>query len=98
MSTTCKSQVAGPSNCCSENPEPQNQLENLGDRPWKDEIVTVVPKVENSVFHMPTGPGWGVDVNEEALKKYPPVNDIKTGMWSAMDAPAPDSDTPAPKL
>ena len=54
--------------------------------------------MENSVFHMPTGPGWGVDVNEEALKKYPPVNDIKTGMWSAMDAPAPDSDTPAPKL
>ena len=58
--------------------------------------MTVVPKVENSVFHMPTGPGWGVDVNEEALKKYPPVNDIKTGMWSAMDAP--DPDTPAPKL
>ena len=28
--------------------------------------------------------GWGVDVNEEALKKYPPVNDPKTGMWSAM--------------
>ena len=26
--------------------------------------------------------GWGVDVNEEALKKYPPVNDPKTGMWS----------------
>lgn len=29
--------------------------------------------------------GWGVDVNEDALKKYPPVNDPKTGMWSAME-------------
>jgi hypothetical protein len=134
--------------------------------PWKDEIVTVVPRIEGSTFYMPTAPvciclrawlraclrawlagwlaawlpgclasclsgvlacpstctispsatvewikltaangrcirhtwsagcsphgcalcmqGWGVDVNEEALKKYPPVNDPKTGMWSAM--------------
>ena len=28
--------------------------------------------------------GWGVDINEEALKKYPPVNDPKTGMWSVV--------------
>ena len=35
---------------------------------------------------MPTGPGWGVDVNEEALKKYPANNDALTGMWSAMQA------------
>ncbi len=28
--------------------------------------------------------GWGVDINEEALKKYPAVNDPKTGMWSVV--------------
>ena len=39
-----------------------------------------------STFYMPTGPGWGVDVNEEALKKYPANNDALTGMWSAMQA------------
>jgi hypothetical protein len=57
---------------------------DVDDVPWKDAIVTVVPRIENSTFYMPTGPGWGVDVNEEALKKYPAVNDPKTGMWSAM--------------
>ena len=43
---------------------------DVDDVPWKDAIVTVVPRIENSTFYMPTGPGWGVDVNEEALKKW----------------------------
>ena len=25
-----------------------------------------------------------MDIDEEALKKYPPVNDPKTGMWSVV--------------
>jgi galactonate dehydratase len=29
---------------------------DVDDVPWKDEIVTVVPRVENSIFYMPTGP------------------------------------------
>ena len=29
---------------------------DVDDVPWKDEIVTVVPRTENSTFYMPTGP------------------------------------------
>lgn len=42
---------------------------DVDDVPWKDEIVTVVPCIENGVFTLPSGPGWGVDVNEAALAK-----------------------------
>ena len=28
-------------------------------------------------------PGWGVDVDEEALKLHPALNDAKSGIWSA---------------
>jgi len=57
---------------------------DVDDVPWKDEIVTIVPSIVNGVFNLPTGPGWGVDVNEEALLKYPPIaNNAKSGIWSA---------------
>ena len=56
---------------------------DIDDVPWKDEIVTVVPSIVNGVFNLPSGAGWGVDVNEEALKKYPPMHDAKSGIWSA---------------
>jgi galactonate dehydratase len=40
--------------------------------PWYDELVTVQPRIENGYLHLPTGPGWGTDVNEEALRAHPP--------------------------
>lgn len=42
------------------------------DVPWKDELVTVAPRVENGELVLPTGPGWGADVNEEAVRARPP--------------------------
>ena len=42
----------------------------VDDVPWKSEFVTVAPVVKDGLFHVPTAPGWGADVNEEALKKY----------------------------
>ena len=42
----------------------------VDDVPWKSELVSVPPVIEKGMFHMPAGPGWGADVNEEALKKY----------------------------
>eukprot|EP00041_Stephanoeca_diplocostata_P005256 m.58899 g.58899 ORF g.58899 m.58899 type:complete len:443 (+) comp15661_c0_seq1:133-1461(+) len=56
---------------------------DVDDVPWKDEIVTAVPTVVDGVLTLPMGPGWGIDVNEEALKKYPVVSDAKSGIWSA---------------
>ncbi len=40
--------------------------------PWRDEIVNVSPVFENGDYLLPTGPGWGVEVNEAALKAHPP--------------------------
>ena len=43
---------------------------DIEDVPWKDELVTVAPTIENGELVLPTTPGWGADVNEEALKKF----------------------------
>ena len=37
----------------------------------KDDLVTQVPAIEDGVMTLPQGPGWGADVNEEALKAHP---------------------------
>ena len=42
----------------------------VDDVPWKSEMVTAAPIIENGHFLVPTTPGWGAEVNEEALKKY----------------------------
>lgn len=41
------------------------------DVPWKDSLVTVPPVVEDGEMLIPTGPGWGADVNEEAVLAHP---------------------------
>lgn len=40
--------------------------------PWRDEFVTAVPQIENGELVLPTGPGWGIDVNEKAVRARPP--------------------------
>ena len=40
--------------------------------PWRDEFVTTVPPIENGEFVVPTGPGWGIEVNEAGIRKHPP--------------------------
>jgi galactonate dehydratase len=42
------------------------------DVPWKDELVTNPPVIEDGELVLPTAPGWGADVNEEAVRAYPP--------------------------
>jgi L-alanine-DL-glutamate epimerase-like enolase superfamily enzyme len=39
---------------------------------WRDEFVTTVPSIENGEYIVPTGPGWGVEVNEAGIRKHPP--------------------------
>jgi L-alanine-DL-glutamate epimerase-like enolase superfamily enzyme len=43
----------------------------VDDVPWRSEFVTVPPVVENGQFVVPTGPGWGTEVNEEAVRARP---------------------------
>ena len=44
----------------------------VDDVPWKDDLVTVLPRIENGELVVPTAPGWGTDVNEEAVRAHPP--------------------------
>jgi len=45
---------------------------DIEDVPWKDELVSPTPKIENGMFVLPSGPGWGVEVNEEVIRAHPP--------------------------
>jgi L-alanine-DL-glutamate epimerase-like enolase superfamily enzyme len=38
--------------------------------PWRDELFTTPITFENGELIIPTGPGWGMDVNEAAVRKY----------------------------
>lgn len=42
------------------------------DVPWKDDLVSQPPRIEAGELLLPTGPGWGCDVNEEAVRAHPP--------------------------
>ncbi len=43
------------------------------DVPWRDEIITEPLNLQNGRLLLPdnTKPGWGIDINEEALAKHP---------------------------
>jgi L-alanine-DL-glutamate epimerase-like enolase superfamily enzyme len=46
---------------------------DIDDVPWKDDIVTHVPEIEDGYLKLPNGPGWGVELNEDAIKAHPPI-------------------------
>src|SRR6201996_6752015 len=45
---------------------------DIEDVPWKDDLVSPVPRIEDGMFILPKGPGWGVEVNEEVIRAHPP--------------------------
>ena len=40
--------------------------------PWCDELVTIKPRIESGYLVVPDGPGWGTEVDEEAVRAHPP--------------------------
>ena len=44
----------------------------VDDVAWKADFVTVPPVIENGALVLPKTPGWGTEVNEEALRAHPP--------------------------
>jgi galactonate dehydratase len=40
--------------------------------PWMDDLVTVQPRIKDGYLYLPERPGWGTDVNEEAVRAHPP--------------------------
>jgi galactonate dehydratase len=45
---------------------------DIDDVPWKDELVTNPPVIRDGHFLLPSAPGWGTDINEEAVRAHPP--------------------------
>jgi L-alanine-DL-glutamate epimerase-like enolase superfamily enzyme len=43
--------------------------------PWQDDLFTVKPSVTDGHMTLPTGPGWGTEVNEAAVRAHPPKGD-----------------------
>ncbi len=44
---------------------------DVDDVPWREELTTAVPQIDDGVLTIPTAPGWGADVNEEVLEAHP---------------------------
>jgi galactonate dehydratase len=44
----------------------------VDDVPWKRDFLTHPPVVEKGELIVPTRPGWGTEINEEALRAHPP--------------------------
>src|SRR5499426_3739172 len=45
---------------------------DIDDVPWKDDLVTEPPRIENGHLIVPSKPGWGADINEAAVRKHAP--------------------------
>jgi L-alanine-DL-glutamate epimerase-like enolase superfamily enzyme len=45
---------------------------DIDDVPWKDDLVTVPPVIKDGYLQLPTGPGWGADLDEEVIRAHPP--------------------------
>ncbi len=45
---------------------------DIDDVPWKDELVSEPPRIENGHLLLPTGPGWGAEIDEAAVARHPP--------------------------
>lgn len=43
---------------------------DVDDVPWRNELFTELPTVENGMFKLSSAPGWGAGVNEETLAKH----------------------------
>ncbi|MBV8459225.1 MAG: hypothetical protein JO122_21750, partial [Acetobacteraceae bacterium] len=45
---------------------------DIDSAPWRDEFYTSVPVIENGEFVLPSTPGWGIEVDEKAVRARPP--------------------------
>ena len=39
---------------------------------WQDDFVTTLPVVKDGYLELPAGPGWGTEIDEEAVRAHPP--------------------------
>lgn len=56
---------------CAVLPNVRIQEIDVDDVPWREEMVTVQPDIQNGRLKMPTGPGWGTELKEEIFEAHP---------------------------
>ncbi|MBV9580006.1 MAG: mandelate racemase/muconate lactonizing enzyme family protein, partial [Chloroflexi bacterium] len=44
---------------------------DIDDVPWKTQLVSNPPTIENGQILVPTAPGWGADIVEDVLREHP---------------------------
>ena len=44
---------------------------DVDDVPWREDMVTHLPKIENGHLTIPTGAGWGTEMVEDVLRAHP---------------------------
>ena len=47
---------------------------DVDDVPWKDDLLTYAPVIEDGHLLLPPGPGWGAELNERAIRAHPPTS------------------------
>lgn len=52
------------------------------DVPWRGDLLPDAPRVKDGYYEVPTGPGWGVSVNEAVIAAHPADPDAKLDMFS----------------
>ena len=45
---------------------------DIDSAPWRDEFYDAAPVIENGELVLPSKPGWGIEVNEKAVRARPP--------------------------
>jgi L-alanine-DL-glutamate epimerase-like enolase superfamily enzyme len=60
---------------CAATPNVEIMEIEADDVPWKRDLLTAAPITAAGHFHLPMAPGWGADVNEEAVAAHPWVRD-----------------------
>lgn len=55
---------------CAVSPNVRIMEVDIDDVPWKDDLTTDVPEIVDGYMKIPTGPGWGTELNEEVVKAH----------------------------
>jgi galactonate dehydratase len=51
------------------------------DVPWRSDLTPGAPRVQDGYYSVPTGPGWGTEVNEQLLHAHPYSPTAKMNMF-----------------
>ena len=46
---------------------------DIDDVSWKDDIVTHTPDIVDGELRLSDRPGWGTDLNDDAIRQHPAV-------------------------